>query len=393
MTDIWVTGMGLRCALGSTLPHSWQALLKGACGIKSQVPFAQVPFESLSSYPLGLISDLPICLTPLIDPVLKEAIADACLSLDADALHPTRWGVVVGSSRGYQADLEILMAQGKVSESCLEASWLNLYGQSPAVQIAQHIRQSGPVLSPRAACATGLWAIAQAMELIQTGQCDVVITGAAEAPVTPLTLAGFQNMGALSKIGAFPFDRQRSGFALAEGAALLVLERRDHAESRGAAPYGQMLGFGLTNDAYHCSAPNPDWRTAKSAILDCLQRSRLQPQQISYIHAHGTGTTLNDEREAAMIEALFPCKTVAVSSTKGATGHTLGASGALGVVFSLMALSKQILPPCVGLVQPAYDLNWVFKAQPTALDTALCLSFGFGGQNAAIALGQIPSSR
>ena len=212
MTDVWVTGMGLRCALGSTLPQSWQALLKGTCGIKPQAPFAK-----LSSYPLGLISNAPTQLTPLIAAVLEEAIADACFPPNLDP--STRWGVAVGSSRGYQADLEKLMGSGRVSDATLEASWLNLYGQSPAVQIAQQLRQTGPVLSPRAACATGIWAIAQAVELIQTGQCDVVITGAAEAPITPLTLAGFQNMGALSKSGAFPFDRQRSGFA--EGTHIL----------------------------------------------------------------------------------------------------------------------------------------------------------------------------
>jgi 3-oxoacyl-[acyl-carrier-protein] synthase II len=382
MTDVWVTGMGLHCALGSTLPQSWQALLKGTCGIKPQAPFV-----TLSSYPLGLISDAPTQLTPLIAAVLQEAIADARFLPNPDP--SIRWGVVVGSSRGYQADLEKLMGSGRVSDANLEASWLHLYGQSPAVQVAQQICQVGPVLSPRAACATGIWAIAQAVELIQTGQCDVVITGAAEAPITPLTLAGFQNMGALSKAGAFPFDRQRSGFALAEGAGLLVLERRDHAEGRGARPYGQVLGFGLTNDAYHCSAPDPHWSAAKSAVLDCLGRSRLNPQQIGYIHAHGTGTALNDEREAAIIQGMFPA-TTAVSSTKGSTGHTLGASGALGCVFSLMALSQQILPPCVGLVQPAYDLNWVFEARPAVLDAALCFSFGFGGQNAAITLARIP---
>ncbi len=382
MTDVWVTGMGLRCALGSTLPQSWQALLKGTCGIRPQAPF-----ETLSSYPLGMISDAPTRLTPLIASVLQEAIADARFPPNPDP--STRWGVVVGSSRGYQADLERLMGEGRIVEVDLAASWLHLYGQSPAVQIAQQIRQTGPVLSPRAACATGVWAIAQAVELIQSGQCDVVITGAAEAPITPLTLAGFQNMGALSKSGAFPFDRQRSGFALAEGAALLVLERRDHAERRGARPYGQVLGFGLTNDAFHCSAPEPYGSAAKSSVLDCLGRSRLNPQQVGYIHAHGTGTALNDEREAAIIQAMFPA-TTAVSSTKGATGHTLGASGALGCVFSLMALSQQMLPPCVGLVQPAYDLNWVFEARPAALAAALCFSFGFGGQNAAIALARIP---
>jgi 3-oxoacyl-[acyl-carrier-protein] synthase II len=377
-TEVWVTGMSISSALGSSLGRSWKALLRGSCGIKPQAPY-----PNLSPYPLGLIVDSPTRLLPLLTHTLQDAVTDAGLERLAAA---TRWGVAIGSSRGYQADIEQFMQEG---QACDQSAWMQLYGQSPAVQVAQQLRCFGPILSPRAACATGLWAIAQGLDLIQSGQCDVVVAGAAEAPITPLTLAGFQNMGALSKMGAFPFDRYRTGFVLAEGAALLVLERRDCAERRGAKPYGQILGFGFSNDAYHCSAPDPDWSTAQSAVLDCLMRSQLHPHQIGYIHAHGTGTALNDEREAVMIQAMFP-DTTAVSSTKGATGHTLGASGALGAVFSLMALSKQMLPPCVGLTQPAYDLNWVFDARPAALDAALCLSFGFGGQNAAIALGSIP---
>jgi 3-oxoacyl-[acyl-carrier-protein] synthase II len=381
-TDVWVTGMSLSSALGSSLAQSWKALLERTCGIQPKAPYPNLP-----PYPLGLIADSPTRLSPLLTHTLQDVVADAGFQdVKLAQSEATRWGVSIGSSRGYQADIEMLMQQG---HACDRSDWMQLYGQSPAGQVAQQLGYLGPILSPRAACATGIWAIAQAVELIQTGQCDVVITGAAEAPITPLTLAGFQNMGALSKIGAFPFDQHRSGFALAEGSALLVLERRDHAEGRGAKPYGQVLGFGFSNDAYHCSAPDPDWSTAKSAVLDCLRRSNLHPQQIGYIHAHGTGTALNDEREAAMIKAMFPA-TTAVSSTKGATGHTLGASGALGTVFSLMALSKQMLPPCVGLTQPDYDLNWVLEPRPAALDAALCFSFGFGGQNAAIALAQIP---
>lgn len=384
-TDVWVTGMSLRSALGSSLNQNWQRILQGTCSLKSESFYADLP-----PHFLGVIADAPTQLFPLLSDALADVLADAKnLGRSKDFSVSTRWGFSVGSSRGYQADLEQLIGQRSVS---LEPSWLKLYGQSPAVQIAQQLGCAGPILSPRAACATGIWAIAQGIELIQTGHCDVVIAGAAEAPITPLTLAGFQKMGALAKTGAFPFDQHRTGFALAEGAALLVLERRDHAERRGARPYGQALGFGLTNDAYHCSAPDPDWTTAKIAVQDCLTRSHLLPHQVGYIHAHGTGTALNDAREAAMIQDMFP-KTTAVSSTKGATGHTLGASGALGAVFCLMALYEQILPPCVGLSCPAYDLNWVLQARPSVLDAALCFSFGFGGQNAAIAFTRISPRR
>ncbi len=385
-TDVWVTGMSLSSALGSSLDRGWKALLQGNCGIRLKAAYPNLPL-----YPLGLIADSPTRLLPLLTHTLQDVIANAGLQgLPSKRFSTTRWGVAVGSSRGYQADLEGLMRQGS---GCDLSAWMQIYGQSPAGQVAQQLGYAGAILSPRAACATGIWAIAQGIELIQTGQCDVVIAGAAEAPITPLTLAGFQKMGALATTGAFPFDQHRTGFALAEGAALLVLERRDHAQRRGARPYGQVLGFGLTNDAYHCSAPDPDWTTAKSAVQDCLTRSQLLPRQVGYIHAHGTGTALNDAREAAMIQEIFP-ESTAVSSTKGATGHTLGASGALGAVFCLMALYEQILPPCVGLSAPAYDLNWVLQARPSAaLDAALCFSFGFGGQNAAIAFTRIPPQR
>ncbi|WP_404786496.1 beta-ketoacyl-ACP synthase [Altericista sp. CCNU0014] len=385
-TDVWVTGMSLCSALGPTLAQSWQMLLRGTCGLN-----AQTPYKDLPSYYLGTIAGGPATLTPLLERALRDVMADARLpEAEGDRRTSARWGFAIGSSRGYQADLELLMGEHQGNASDGDARWLHLYGRSPAVEAARQLQRSGPVLSPRAACATGIWAIAQGIELIRSGQCDVVIAGAAEAPITPLTLAGFQNMGALAKTGAFPFDRRRTGFVLGEGAALLVLERRDRAERRGAIPYGRVLGFGLTNDAYHCSAPAPDRIAGLSAVRDCLARSDLRPAQVGYIHAHGTGTALNDEREAAMIRELFPLATTAVSSTKGATGHTLGASGALGSVFCLMALYEQILPPCVGLVQPAYNLDWVLQARPAALDAALCLSFGFGGQNAAIAFARSP---
>jgi 3-oxoacyl-[acyl-carrier-protein] synthase II len=235
-----------------------------------------------------------------------------------------------------------------------------------------------------AACATGLWSIAQGFELIRTGQYERVLAGAVEAPITPLTLAGFAQMGALAQTGAYPFDRDREGLVLAEGGAVLVLEAPTLAAQRGATIYGRILGAGLTADGYHVSAPAPDSRAAIAAVKQCLTRSDLAFDAIDYIHAHGTATSLNDRNEAHLIQCLFP-PDVPISSTKGATGHTIGASGAMGAAFCLMALKHQILPPCVGLTQPEFGLNFVTQPLSINLQTALCLSFGFGGQNAAIA--------
>jgi 3-oxoacyl-[acyl-carrier-protein] synthase II len=205
--------------------------------------------------------------------------------------------------------------------------------------------------------------------------------------VTPLTLAGFTKMGALAQTGAYPFDCQREGFVLGEGATVIVLESAKLAGRRSAKVYGQILGFGLTADGYHVSAPDPERQIAAiAAIQQCLSRSGLLATSIDYIHAHGTGTQLNDRAEAMLLQNLFP-DGVPVSSTKGATGHTLGASGALGAAFCLMALQQQILPPCVGLQQPAFDLDLIVTPRFDRVATALCFSFGFGGQNAILALG------
>jgi 3-oxoacyl-[acyl-carrier-protein] synthase II len=254
-----------------------------------------------------------------------------------------------------------------------------------AIATARQIGATGIVLAPMAACATGIWAIAQATFLIQSGQCQQVLTGATEAAITPLTLTGFQKMGAVAKTGAYPFDLHREGLVLGEGGAMLILESAESAKQRQAKVYGKILGFGLTTDAYHPNTPEPAGKSATAAIKQCLERSHLTPKDIDYIHAHGTATQINDKIESKIIQSLFP-QSVPVSSTKGATGHTIGASGALGVAFCLMALQQQILPPCVGLKQPEFDLNFVSEAHQTKVQRVLCFSFGFGGQNAVIAL-------
>lgn len=377
MTEVWVTGIGLSSALGPTLLQGWAALLQGKSGISIQQPFLDLP-----PYPLGLVSDQPTGLNSLLDIALQDVLEDAQLSPSPK----TAWGAAVGSSRGYQAELEALAHRWHSHYTNPSASeWMLFYGQSPATRVAQRLQVCGPIVSPRAACATGLWAIAQGVELIRTGQCDVVIAGAADAPITRLTLAGFERMGALAHDGAYPFDQKRDGFVLGEGAGLMILERRDHAEKRGAIPYGQVLGFGLTCDADLINAPTPNRSGAIAALQDCLQRSHLSPKQVDFIHTHGTGTYLNDQAEAEIIQSHFPAS-VGVSSTKGATGHSLGASGAMGAIFCLMALHHQILPPCVGLQNSAYPLNLIRQAHSASIQIALCFSFGFGGQNAVLAV-------
>ncbi|MBE9145618.1 beta-ketoacyl-ACP synthase [Planktothrix mougeotii] len=371
--NVVVTGIGLISALGN-LETTWKRLLSSQSRI---LPYQ--PFPELLTQPLALIHDIPSHPTEL----LEKAITDALIMADLTPLLPD-CGVVIGSSRGYQGKLEQLARREDNINLIKFRDYLHF---NIAVNAAKKIGSTGIILSPMAACATGILAITQGFELIKTQQCQRVIVGAVEAPITPLTLAGFQQMGALAKTGCYPFDRNREGFVLGEGSAILILESEDLAQQRKAQIYGKILGFGLTNDAAYSNKPDFNQKSAIAAIKTCLKNSHLSPNQIDFIHAHGTATTLNDDYEVKLIQQLFP-QGVSVSSTKGATGHTLGASGALGVAFGLMALNYQLLPPCVGLKDPEFDLDFVTSVRSSFVRNTLCFSFGFGGQNAIIALGK-----
>ena len=399
--DVVVTGIGLVSALG-TLETSWKRLLSGESGIERDQPFLE-----LERRPLALIGAKPADLITLIRQVLADALQDANLILPlADC------GIAIGSSRGFQANLEQLASvgirhseeeRGKNEEErgkkkdgralpitdhqlpITDSQFVNFLPHMGAMAVARAIGSTGPVLAPMAACATGLQSIARAVDLIRTGECQRAIAGAVEAPITPLTVAGFNRMGALANAGCYPFDENREGFVLGEGGALFVLESAELASRRGAKIYGRVSGFGLTNDACHVNAPDLGGKSAIAAVNQCLKRSNLAAVDIDFIHAHGTATELNDRHEALLIQKLFH-PGVAVSSTKGATGHTLGASGALGAAFCLMSIKYQMLPPCAGMKKPGFELDFVRCARSAIVRNAVSLSFGFGGQNAGIVL-------
>ncbi|MEE6160580.1 beta-ketoacyl-ACP synthase [Cylindrospermopsis raciborskii DSH] len=381
MLRVFVTGIGLVSALGTTLEESWQNLLWGKSGIKLHQLFPE-----LAPVPLGLIHHQPLSLNILTPQVVDQALKDAKLSPPLPDC-----AVVIGSSRSYQASWEKLAQQ--MNDTPLWSNlehWLDSLPVMNAITVARQISCLGTVLAPMAACSTGIWAIAQAVMLIQSGQCHQAIAGAIESPITPLTICGFQQMGALAKTGAYPFDINREGLVLGEGGAVFVLESQESIKQRQLTPeniYGEILGFGLTADAFHGSKPEPQAKSGMLAIKQCLKRSNLTEVDIDYIHAHGTATKINDQIEGKIIQELFPPQ-VAISSTKGATGHTLGASGSLGVAFSLMAIKNQILPPNVGLKHREMNLNLVTAAKKSRVEHVLCCSFGFGGQNAVITLGR-----
>ena len=393
--EVVVTGISLISSLGQNLETSWKNLILGYVGIE-----VEQPFPELTALPLALIYQQPTDVKQLIQLAVAAALTDAGLEPPLPDC-----GVVIGSSRSQQAAWEELIKSKVESQKSKVAStpdsrtggfrnpslptpeFSDTLPNAIATIAARQIGATGMVSSPMAACATGIWAIAQGSLLIATGQCQRAIVGAVEAPITPLTLAGFRQMGALATTGAYPFDRHREGLVLGEGAAVLVLESATAAKQRSAKIYGRVLSFGLTNDAYHAAQPEPTGKSAIAAIKQCLERGNLTPQDIDYIHAHGTATQLNDKREAEIIQYLFGNK-IPVSSTKGATGHTLGASGAMGAAFCLSALRHQILPPCTGLRSPQFDLDLIVTPRSAAVKHLLCLSFGFGGQNAVLALGK-----
>lgn len=364
-----VTGLGIISALGKSTAEIWQHLLAG----KSSVSLHQ-PFPEISPRPVAMLKEQPSSLEALLLGATTAALQDA-------GLQPflPDCGVVIGSSRGHQARWEQFLRGSPLD------NWEGSLPHMGAIAVARHIGSGGPVLAPMAACATGLWAIAQGADLIRTGQCERVLVGAGEAPITPLVMTGFEQMRALAPSGCYPFDSDREGLALGEGAAVLVLEAAQAAIARGAQPYGRVLGVGLTADANHVTAPNTtSHQGGLQAISQCLRRSGLAPEDVGFIHAHGTGTRLNDAYEATLIQELFPDQPW-VTATKGAIGHTLGASGAISTVFCLLSLRHQVLPPCVGLKTPAFDLNLVRQRHETKLQHGICFSFGFGGQNAAVA--------
>ena len=372
--DVVVTGIGLISALGAR-EATWKHLLASRSGIQQLQPFAE-----LSPKPLALIGPTPAELESLVKAVVLEAVADAGLSLPLPDC-----AIAIGSSRANQSKWEQLTRSQHFFPSSPSPLWLDTLPHAAAIAAARLVSSPGPVLAPMAACATGIWSLAQGFELIETGRCKRVLAGAVEAPITPLTLAGFDRMGALAPTGAYPFDRDREGLVLGEGGAVLLLESAPLAAKRGAKIYGQILGFGLTADGYHVSAPEPQSRSAIAAVQHCLDRSGLCSADIDFIHAHGTATQLNDRNEAELIRHIFP-QSVPVSSTKGTTGHTIGASGALGAAFCLLAMRDGLLPPCVGLRQSEFELDLVTTTRPALVRHALCLSFGFGGQNAVLAL-------
>jgi 3-oxoacyl-[acyl-carrier-protein] synthase II len=334
----------------------------------------------------------------------QQAVADAGLVITNE--NRLRIGAIVGSGIGGSGTMNdqigVLHEKGPDRVSPFMVPMMLV--DSAGGMIAIHLKIQGPNFAVVTACATSTNAIGEATEVIRRGQADVMLAGGAEASVVPAAVAGLGAMTALStrnddpQHASRPFDKARDGFVMGEGAAILVLESLEHAQARRAHIYGEVLGYGSTNDAFHISAPSENGRGASDCMRMALNDAGLKVDQIDYINAHGTSTPLNDKSETAAIKTLFGEKAydVPISSTKSMTGHLMGAGGALEAIFCLLAMRDGMMPPTINyeFPDPLCDLDYVpNKARAKELNVVMSNSFGFGGHNATIVLGKANVSK
>ncbi len=412
MRRVVVTGMGLVSPLGSGVDFVWKQLIEGKSGLRHLSGFET---EDLAcrvggQVPLGEgegLLNLDHVMAPKDQRKADRFILYAMAAAD-EALKDAAWapeteeekektGVLVGSGIGglpeiYQTSV-VLKDSGprRVSPFFIPACLVNL--ATGHISIRHQLK--GPSLSVVTACASGSHAIGDGARLIQTGEADVMVVGGTEAAICRIGVAGFAAIRALStsfndspEASSRPWDKNRDGFVMGEGAGILVLEEYEHAKKRGAPLYGELLGYGLSGDAYHITAPAEDGDGAFRSMRNAIKRAKIPPEAIGYVNAHGTSTPMGDSIELRAVERLFgqAVKGLSMSSTKSATGHLLGGAGGVEAIFSLLALRDHCLPPTLNLDQPEETLIDLVphKAREKKIDFVLSNSFGFGGTNASL---------
>lgn len=406
-----ITGLGVITPVGNDVETYWKALLDGRSGVGPIRKFdttgmevtigAEVrDFDPARYIPPKEIKRLdPFCHYALA--AAEQAVRDA--GLDFSRLDRARCGAIVASGIGglheLQEQHQRYLAKGpsRTSPFFVPKMMLN----AAAGNIAIRFGLGGPNWGVASACASSNHAMGSAFRTIQYGDADVMLTGGTEAALTYLALSGFANMGALSKRNdapekaSRPFDRDRDGFVLGEGAAILVFERLEHAQARGARIYAEVLGVGNSDDAYHITAPDPDGSGGARAMSRALDDAGLRPDQISYINAHGTSTPLNDKIETAAIKKVFGehARRIPISSTKSMIGHLLGAAGAAELVATVLSIRDNVVHPTINYEtpDPDCDLDYVpNRRREVRVDCALSNALGFGGHNSAIIVGRYP---
>ncbi|MFL0248630.1 beta-ketoacyl-ACP synthase II [Candidatus Clostridium stratigraminis] len=399
-----VTGMGAITPVGNDVESFWNNIKQGKCGVD------YITYFNTDAFKVKIAAEVKdfkpeeymdrkeakrmdrYCQYALA--AAKEAIEDS--GLDMENMNKERLGVLIGSGIGGLATIEkevrTLVEKGPNRVSPLFIPMA--IGNMAAGNVAIKYGAKGVCTSVVTACATGTNAIGDAMRMLQCGMADVIIAGGTEASVTQIGLAGFTNLTALSnsndpKAASTPFDANRSGFVMGEGAGILILETLENAENRGAKIYAEVVGYGTTCDAYHMTAPAPDGEGGARAMKIAMEDAGIKPEEVSYINAHGTSTPLNDKFETMAIKAVLgeQAYKVPVSSTKSMTGHALGAAGAMEGIICIKAMKDGFIPPTIGYntPDPDCDLDYVpNKGRKAELEYTMSNSLGFGGHNATI---------
>ncbi len=415
MRRVVVTGIGAVTPLGGSISSTWERLIQNQSGLKAIKRFdtSDLPCKIGGLVPSHEESDVGFkaddYLAPKdqrkVDLFMLYGIAAAIQAVEDSGWKPTeqeaceRTGVMIGSGIGGLPriyETSILLHEGgfkKVSPFFIPASLINLVSGHVSIKFGF----KGPNHAPVTACATGAHAIGDAARLIQLNEADVMVAGGAEAAISRVGMAGFAAMRALStnfndepEKASRPWDADRDGFVMGEGAGVVVLEEYEHAKKRGATIYAELIGYGLSGDAYHLTAPAPDGDGGYRAMSSALKHSGINVDEIGYVNAHGTSTPMGDEIELGAIKRLFNnnLNNVAISSTKSAMGHLLGAAGGVEAIFSILAMRDGILPPTLNLHNPSESCQGVnlvpLKAQEKKVRYALSNSFGFGGTNACL---------
>lgn len=408
---IVVTGMGVMSPLGHTTEESWDSLLSGRSGIGPITHF------DASSFPWRIAGEVKAFVAKKymdfkearrMSRASQLAVAACRMALEDAGLpepvpNPERTGVLVGTGvGGFEiADVNLQLLRGKGLSRVSPFAMTGFLPNMPSHHVSLVAGALGPISTVTAACATGTQAIGEAMEFIRQGRADTIVTGGVEGLIHEAAIAGFGRMQALSsrfsddpERASRPFDKDRDGFVLSEGAGILVIERMDHAVERGARIYAELVGHASSSDAYHVAAPDPSGAGAQRAMKWAMDDAGVGPMDIDYINAHGTSTPLNDATETAAIKALFGERAYAipVSSSKSVLGHAMGGTGAIEAIFSIRAIYDGTVPPTWNYetADPACDLDYVPNAPRKAtIHTVLSNSFGLGGQNACLVMQRV----
>ena len=404
-----ITGVGLTTPLGLSVKESWDGILAGRSGVKKIDHFdtSKLPCKIAATISNFIPEDyMPARDVRKMDRFIHFGIAAAIEAVEDSGWKPEdetakeRTGVLVGSGIGGLGMIERTSLEfhnqerGKVSPYFIPASLINLLSGHISIKYGF----SGPNSSVATACSTGAHAIGDAARIIKYGDADVMVAGGAEAPITPVGVAGFAAARALAITfndnpteASRPWDEDHAGFVMGEGAGVVVLEEYEHAIKRGAKIYAEVAGYGLTGDAFHMTSPSG--RGAFRAMENALKDGKTKPNEVDYINAHGTSTKVGDAIELTAVQTLFDGnESLKMSSTKSSIGHLLGAAGSVEAIFTALAIRDQIAPPTLNLHNPIEEVkvNLIpLKAQETKIERALSNSFGFGGTNASLLLHKV----